>query len=94
MENFIKGWKELKTSEKVVILATMACSVGVIVLAIIHILGIWDDAINVYVPLTGVISLLQAIQNWKRARVAAIFSLCAAIFVFAVTIFIWVMRVF
>lgn len=94
MEKFIKGWKELKASEKGVLIAQLICSITVIVLAAIQLLGIWDEAMNVYVPLTGVITLLQAIQNWKRARVAAIFSLCAALFVFAVTIFIWVMRVF
>jgi hypothetical protein len=66
------------------------CSISIIILALIQILGVWETAINVFEPLLGVLMLIQAIQNWKKSKLVAIFSLCVAIFIFIVAISIFV----
>jgi hypothetical protein len=68
------------------------CSISIIILAGLHILGIWKTAINAYQPLMGLLMLIQGIQYWKKYKVAALFSLCVALFIFWVSISIFVIR--
>lgn len=92
MENIKNIWKQKQTNEKVLSVLGIICSMSIIILACMQILGIWKTAINVFEPLLGVLILIQAIQNWKKNKVVAIFSLCVAIFIFLVAIFIFVIR--
>ena len=92
MERIRTIWIQKNTGEKVLSVIATICSVIIIVLACIQILGIWENAINVFEPLLGVVILVQAIQNWKKNKIVAIFSLCASIFIFLVSIFIFVIR--
>lgn len=85
-------WNEMRTADKVMIAVRMIASVGVIVLASLQLFGVWEQAINVTTPLMGVVLLVQSIQEWKQRRGAAIFSLCAALFVFACAIAVWFAR--
>ena len=85
-------WSQKQTYEKVLSVMGIICSIIIIILACMQILGIWKTAINVFEPLLGMLMLIQAIQNWKKNKVVAIFSLCVAIFIFLVTIFIFVIR--
>lgn len=78
--------------EKALSVMGILCSLSIIILAFVQILGIWKTAINVFEPLLGVLMFIQAIQNWKKNKVVAIFSLCAAIFIFLVAVFIFVIR--
>ena len=81
-----------KTSEKILSVISAICSIIIIVLACIQILGIWENAINIVEPLLGVIILIQAIKNRKKNKVVAILNLCVSIFIFLVCIFIFVIR--
>ena len=92
MERIRTIWNQKNIGEKVLSVIATICSVIIIVLACIQILGIWENAINVFEPLLGVVILIQAIQNWKKNKIVAIFSLCASIFIFLVSIFIFVIR--
>ncbi|MDV4150861.1 DUF3953 domain-containing protein [Clostridium sp. AL.422] len=85
-------WSSKSTSKKVLSIISVICSIIIIVLACMQIFGIWENAINVFEPLLGVVLLIQAIQNWKKNKVVAIVNLCAAIFIFLVWIFIFVIR--
>ena len=75
-------WNRMTTQDRIINVLIIILSVAVIVLAALQLLGIWEDAINVYEPLIGVVLLLQAIYHWKKNRSVAIISLCAAGFVF------------
>ncbi|MNP77879.1 hypothetical protein D3C76_1753930 [compost metagenome] len=57
-----------------------------------QILDIWENAINVFEPLLGVLMVIQTIQNWKKNKAVAIFSLCVAIFIFGISIFVFLTR--
>ena len=69
-------------------------AVLVIILGIIQLCGIWENAIDVCIPLMGTELVLQAISNWNKSRPLAIFNLCAAIFVFGCCIAVFSMRFF
>lgn len=92
MERIKSIWIQKSTSEKILSLFVSICSIIIIVLAFMQILGIWENSINVFEPLLGVVILIQAIQNWKKNKIVAIFSLCASIFIFLVAIFIFFIR--
>jgi uncharacterized membrane protein YiaA len=81
-----------QTDEKVLSVVSRICSISIIILVCMQILGIWKTAINVFEPLLGVLMLIQAIQNWEKNKVVAILGLCAAILIFLVAIFIVVIR--
>ncbi len=81
-----------QTDKNVLKIMSNICSISIIILVFIQILGIWKNAIYVFQPLLGVLMLIQAIQNWKKNKLVTILSLCAAILIFLVTIFIFVTR--
>ena len=92
MENFRNIWNQKQTDEKVLSIIGIICSMSILILACMQILGIWISAINVFEPLLGVLMLIQAIQNWKKNKVVAIFSLCASILILLFSILIFVIR--
>jgi hypothetical protein len=85
-------WSHNQTEEKVLSVMSSICSISIIILACMQISGVWNTAANVFEPLLGVLAIIQTIQNWKKNRVIAIASLCAAIFIFGVSIFIFTIR--
>jgi hypothetical protein len=64
----------------------------IIVLASLALFDVWDRALDVSTPLMAIVLTLQAIQEWKKNKGIAIFSLCAAIFVFGCAIAVWVIK--
>jgi len=88
------GWDKLTVRDRIVDVLIIVLSVAVIALAALQLLGIWEDAINVYEPLIGAVLLLQAIFHWKKNRTVAIVSLCAAGFIFACAVVILVLPLF
>ena len=75
-------WKNMTTQDRIINALIIILSVAVIALAALQLLGIWEDAINVYEPLIGVVLLLQAKLFWRKNRKIAVVQLCAAGFVF------------
>lgn len=88
----IKNGKQ--TYEKVLFIVGCICSISIIILASMQLLGIWEKAINVFEPLVVVLMLIQTIQNWKKNRPVAIVSLCAGIFIFIVAVLIFLTNKF
>ena len=76
-----------QTNEKAISILSNICSISIIILACMQILGIWKNAINVMEPLWGVLLLIQTVHNWKKNRSVAKMSLCATILIFLVVIF-------
>ena len=84
-------WNKKTTADRIINVFIIVLSVAVIVLAALQLLGIWENSINVYEPLIGVVLLLQAVYHWKKNRNVAIISLCASGFIFACAIVILVL---
>ena len=76
------------SKERLLRISTAVLSPAVICLAALQLLGVWEDAILVYEPLMGIFLLLQSVQYWNKDRKAAIFQLCAALFVLGVAVYI------
>ena len=75
-------WNNMTTRDRIINVLIIILSVAVIALAVLQLLGIWENSINVYEPLIGVVLLLQAKLFWKKNRKIAVIQLCAAGFVF------------
>ena len=87
-------WNNMTTRDRIINALIIILPVAVIVLAALQLLGIWENSINVYEPLIGVVLLLQAKLFWKKNRKIAIISLCAAGFILACAIVILVLPPF
>ncbi|MBQ8258350.1 MAG: hypothetical protein IJY97_02205 [Clostridia bacterium] len=74
--------KEISTLHKVVFAVSIISSLSVVVLAILQLFDIWDQAGNVYMPLMGVTMLCQAYMQWNNSRKVAYFSIGTAVFIF------------
>lgn len=83
-ENSTKA-KERTPLEKTVTAIEIVLSIAVIILASLQLLRIADNLTAIYVPLSGGVMLLQAVDNWKRSKAVSIFSFCAFIFIIAVS---------
>ena len=68
----IQKWKEATTANKVVLILQVVVSISIMVLALLQLLDI-SNTINIFIPLLGVNTLLQAIQEWSKNRGTAIF---------------------
>ena len=87
-------WNNMTTRDRIINVLIIILSVAVIALAALQLLGIWENSINVYEPLIGIVLLLQAICHWKKNRTVAIISLCAAGFIFVCAFVILVLPLF
>jgi len=85
-------WKEKTTFNKVGSIAVILCSVLIIILAMLQLLGIWEDAVLAYMPLACVNMLFFTVSNWKTNRGTAIFNLVAAVLVLLCTAVIVFMK--
>ena len=82
-------WKDTPLAQKNVTVLSIIVAISVIVLAILQILDIWTQAINLCIPLMGVNLLCQAYIQWNTSRRSAYVSLCCAalVFICAIAVF-------
>jgi len=79
-------WKNTPLTQKIVTVFSIVVALSVIILAVLQILKIWTQAINLCLPLMGVNLLCQTYMHWNISRKSAYFSLGCAVFVFACAI--------
>lgn len=84
-----RKWRELPPADKFMLVIRLVASLLVILFAGLQLLSVWDKAINLAVPLMGIVLLIQSVQEWKKQRGVAIFGLCAALFIFGCAIAVW-----
>ncbi|MBR4022678.1 MAG: hypothetical protein IKI94_08845 [Ruminococcus sp.] len=84
--------KDISLTHKIVINVSVLLSLSVIVLAIMQMFNIWENAINVFVPLCGVINLCQAYLHWNTSRKTAYFSIGTAVFIFICAILVFFIK--
>ena len=83
----------IKTNlRKIISVAALISSIGVIVLAALYLLNVWDNAAFAYIPLMGVNLACQAYTQWNPNRKIAWFNLGAAIFIFLAYIAVIIMK--
>jgi len=83
-----RAWCGMQMYEKISFIVGSICSVSVIMLASLQLLSIWENAINIFEPLVGVLMLTQGVLQWRRNKKLAVFSLCVAIFIFIISFII------
>ena len=88
MENTKPRWQQESPFEKFLTITSITCSIAVSVLALLQLLGVWNNAVRIYMPLTALVMLIQAKELWNKSRTAAIVNLCAAIFIAIICILI------
>ena len=64
-------------------------SICIIILALLQLLGIIEQAINYLIPLFGINLLILYIQDRKTNKTNAIISICVAIITFVFSFYIW-----
>ena len=85
-------WKDTPLSHKIITVFSVIVSLAVVTLAILQMLDIWTQAINLCVPLMGVNLLCQTYIQWNTSRKTAYFSLGCAVFVFACAIVVFFLK--
>lgn len=66
-------WNEKSTADKVMLILRIVISVVVLVGAALQLLGVWDKALDVAIPLLSVLILIQSIQEHiEQKKISAI----------------------
>lgn len=76
-------WKEKSIFNKIASCVIIFCSVLIIVLAMLQLFGVWENAPYLYMPLMGINFLVQTFSYWKTNRRIAIFNLIVALIIFS-----------
>ncbi len=85
-------WKDAPLFHKIVTIVSILTSLFVVVLAILQIFDVWNQAINIFMPLMGVTMLCQAYMHWNTSRKVAYFSIGTAVFIFICAIIVFFVK--
>ena len=85
-------WKDVPLMQKIVTIISIVVSLSVVVLGILQIFEIWIYAINLCIPLMGVVNLCQAYMQWNTSRKVAYFSIGTAVFIFICALVVFFIR--
>jgi len=61
-------WNKLSTFDKSLLILRIVVSVAVLLCAVLKLVGIWDKALNVAVPLLSIVILIQSIQEYRQQK--------------------------
>ena len=86
------NWKNAPLLQKVVTIISILASLSVVVLAVLQMFDIWNQAINICVPMMGVTMLCQAYIQWNNSRKVAYFSIGTAAFIFICSIVVFFVK--
>ena len=64
-------WNEKSTADKVLLVLRIIVSIAVLIGAALQLLGVWDRALNIAVPLLSALILIQSIQEHKEQKKAS-----------------------
>ena len=85
-------WKEAPLSHKIITVGSVIVSLAVVALAILQIFDVWDQAINIFMPLMGVEMLFQTYMQWNNSRKVAYFSIGTAAFILICSIVVFFVK--
>lgn len=75
-------WDEKSQQDKRLSIIGIILAFAVLILAVLQMAGILKNAVVIFVPLMGLLMLVQAMQMWKNRRVVAILCIVVAVFLF------------
>ena len=90
MSKIKEEWTRKLWYEKVIFVIGMMTAVTVVVLALLQLFNVWEDAAYLYMPMMAVLMLVQAFDNRKKSRGLVILSLSVAAFIGLV----WILLLF
>ena len=64
-------WNEKSTADKVLLILRIIVSIAVLIGAALQLMGVWDRALNIAVPLLSALILIQSIQEQKENKKAS-----------------------
>jgi len=85
----VQDWKDKSRLDKVLFIAQIVLSAVVIILSIVKLAGIWDNALYVVEPLMGLVMFMMSWQNRNNNKILSLLCLAVGIFVIIVTIRIY-----
>lgn len=85
-------WKDAPLLHKLVTVVGILASLSVVVLAVLQMFDVWNQAINIFMPLMGVTMLCQAYMQWNTSRKVAYFSMGTAVFIFICAIIVFFVK--
>ena len=85
-------WKNMSAMHKTVTVISFPLCIAIIALAILQIVGVWEDAGMVFIPLLGLESFCQAYINWKPKRGLAYLNIGTGIFVLACSVAVFLLK--
>jgi len=85
-------WKDSPLSHRIITVFSIIVSLAVVTLAVLQMFDIWNQAVNLCVPLMGVNLLCQTYTQWNTSRKSACFSLGCAVLVFACAIAVFFIK--
>ena len=85
-------WKDAPLLHKIVTIISILASLSVVVLAVLQMFDIWNQAINVCIPLMGAVNLCQAYMQWNTSRKVAYFCIGTSIFIFICAIVVFFIK--
>jgi len=86
------AWKDAPLSHRIVTTISILTSLSVVVLAVLQIVGVWKEAVDICIPLLGVIMLCQAYTQWKTNRKSAYVSIAAAVIILICAVAVFFIR--
>ena len=85
-------WKEAPLLHRIVTIISVLASLSVVVLAVLQMFDIWEQAINVFMPLMGITMLCQSYMQWNNSRKVAYISIGTAAFIFICAIIVFFVK--
>ncbi len=84
--------KDAPLLHKIVTIVSILASLSVVVLAVLQMFDVWNQAINIFMPLMGVTMLCQAYMQWDTSRKVAYFSIGTAVLILICAIIVFFVK--
>ena len=85
-------WKEKSIFQKLLSVIKIIILINIIILSLLRIKDVWENAQDVVQPLLGTMCLIQALEYRKYNKKIAIFSMLVAVFIFSLYISVLVFK--
>lgn len=89
MKKLKNTFLNLSLTERLALIISLISSAAVIVFGVLQLAGVFENAIALCEIFMGIVLAAQALLQWKKSKVIAIFSLSVAVFIFAVAVFVF-----
>jgi len=80
----MQKWKDLSGPGRIIFVVMTVASLTAFVFAALQLLGVWDGALKLCMPMLGLVNLCHACLQWKASRKSAYLSLGVAAFIWLV----------